>query len=68
MARKPQVSTRVPEAWKHQIQEICAASGKRESEVICEAIAAYLGKTPPDSVKSPNRRVSILEAKFEKIL
>jgi RHH-type rel operon transcriptional repressor/antitoxin RelB len=34
-----------------QIQEIAAAAGRKEAEVVREALAQYLGRTDPSSVK-----------------
>jgi RHH-type rel operon transcriptional repressor/antitoxin RelB len=54
MPLKPQVGARVPQNWQQQIQEIAAASGRKEAEVVREAIAQYLGKTAPAAVKGAN--------------
>ncbi len=51
MAESPMVGARVPQDWLQQIQEIATASGRKEAEVVREAIAQYLGQTDPSSVK-----------------
>ncbi|MUL39443.1 hypothetical protein [Gloeocapsopsis dulcis] len=68
MAESPMVGARVPQEWQQQIQEIAAAAGRKEAEVVREAIAQYLGQTDPSSVKgaiaSLEDRVASLERKF----
>jgi hypothetical protein len=59
---------RVPLEWKQQILGICQESGRSKSEVVQEAIAAYLGKTNVASVQSMNKRVIALERKYQKLL
>jgi predicted DNA-binding protein len=66
--QKPMIGARVPLEWKQQISGICQESGKSESEVVQEAIAAYLGKTTIASVESMSRRVAALERKYQKLL
>lgn len=51
MAESPQVGARIPLEWQQQIQEIATSSGRKEAEVVREAIAQYLGRTDPGSVK-----------------
>ena len=51
MAESPMVGARVPQEWQQQIQAIANASGRKEAEVIREAIAQYLGKTDPVAVR-----------------
>lgn len=62
------VGARVPHSWKDQIQDICEASGKSESEVVQEAIAQYLGQTDVSSVVSLSKRVAALERQYQKLL
>ena len=45
------VGARGPQDWQQQIQEIAAAAGLKEAEVVREALAQYLGKTDFSSVK-----------------
>ncbi len=51
MAESPMVGARVPQEWHQQIQQIAAAAGRKEAEVVREAIAQYLGQTDPAAVK-----------------
>lgn len=45
------VGARVPHDWQQQIQEIAAAAGRKEAEIVREALAQYLGKTSLGHVK-----------------
>ena len=62
------VGARVPQDWQEQIQAIASAAGRKESEVVREALAQYLGKTDPSSVKGAimdlQERVANLERKL----
>jgi RHH-type rel operon transcriptional repressor/antitoxin RelB len=51
MPESPMVGARVPQCWQQQINAIAAAAGRKEAEVVREALAQYLGKTDPASVK-----------------
>ena len=51
MAESPMVGARVPQEWQQQIQALALASGRKEAEIVREAIAQYLGKTDPVAVK-----------------
>lgn len=68
MPRQPMLGARCPEEWQQQIQEIATAAGRKEAEVVREAIAQYLGRTDPNSVKgaiaSLEDRVANLERKL----
>lgn len=68
MPESPMVGARVPQDWQQQIQEIASAAGRKEAEVVREALAQYLGKTDPGNVKgaisSLEERVSVLERKL----
>lgn len=68
MAESPMVGARVPQDWQQQIQEIAAAAGRKEAEVVREAIAQYLGLTDPAFVKGAiadlQDRVASLEQKL----
>lgn len=66
--QKPMVGTRIPHAWMEQIQNICQESGKCPSEVVQEALAAYLGRTDVNSVSSLNKRVTALERQYQKLV
>ena len=41
----------VPQDWQQQISAIASAAGRKEAEIVRDAIAQYLGKTDPSSVK-----------------
>lgn len=62
------VGARVPQDWQQQISAIATASGRKEAEVVREAITQYLGRTDPSSVKgmiaSLEDRVASLERKL----
>ena len=66
--QKPTVGARIPHSWKDQIEEICEASGKSESELVQEALAQYLGITDIDSVVSLSKRVATLERQYQKLV
>ena len=51
MAESPMVGARVPQDWQQQISAFALAAGRKEAEIIRDAIAQYLGKTDPSSVK-----------------
>ena len=69
MAELPLVGARVPQDWQQQIQEIATAAGRKEAEVVREAIAQYLGETDSTSVKGAialfEDRVANLERKLQ---
>ncbi len=62
------VGARVPQQWQQQISALATASGRKEAEIIREAIAQYLGRTDPAAVRcalaSLEERVSVLERKL----
>ncbi len=68
MPESPMVGARVPQEWQQQISAIATASGRREAEIVREALAEYLGKTDPSAVKgaiaSLEDRVTSLERKL----
>jgi len=68
MAESPMVGARVPQEWQQQISAIATASGRKEAEVVREALAQYLGQTDKSSVKgaiaSLEDRVTTLERKL----
>jgi RHH-type rel operon transcriptional repressor/antitoxin RelB len=68
MAELPMVGARVPQEWQQQISAIAAASGRKEAEVVREALGQYLGKTDPDNIKGAiadlQDRVAFLEQKL----
>jgi RHH-type rel operon transcriptional repressor/antitoxin RelB len=68
MAESPMLGARCPVEWQQQIQAIATASGRKEAEVIREALGQYLGKTDPGSIKGAianlEDRVADLERKL----
>ena len=66
--RLAHVAGRVPESYKVQLQQIAQATGKTESELVKEAIAAYLGKTEPESVEKMSRRLAQLEKQVKTLI
>ena len=51
MAESPMVGARVPQEWQQQINAIAVATGRKEAEIVREALGQDLGKTDPDSIK-----------------
>jgi len=68
MPESPMVGARVSSDWHRQIQETTTPAGRKEAEVVREALAQYLGKTDPSSVKGAivdlQERVANLERKL----
>lgn len=68
MPESPMVGARVPQEWQQQISAIAAAAGRKEAEVVREALAQYLGQTDPSRVKGAiadlQERVASLERKL----
>ncbi len=62
------VGARVPQEWQQQISAIAIATGRKEAEVVREALGQYLGKTDPRSIKGASadlqQRVASLEQKL----
>lgn len=48
MASSPMVGARVTLEWQEQIQALAAASGRKEAEVVREALGEYLGSVKGD--------------------
>jgi RHH-type rel operon transcriptional repressor/antitoxin RelB len=51
MAESPMVGARVPQDWQQQISAIALAAGRKEAEIVREALGQYLGQTDPAAVK-----------------
>lgn len=51
MAESLMVGARVCQDWQQQIQAIAVDFDHKETEVVREALAQYLGQTDPGSVK-----------------
>ena len=68
MAESPMVGARVPQDWQQQISALALAAGRKEAEIVREALAQYLGKTDPTAVKGAisdlQERVASLERKL----
>ena len=68
MAESPMVGARVPQDWQQQISAIASAAGRKEAEIVRDALAQYLGKTDPKAVKGAisdlQGRVASLERKL----
>ncbi len=68
MAESPMIGARVPQDWQQQISAIALAAGRKEAEIVREALGQYLGKTDPSSVKTAisdlQERVNNLEQKL----
>lgn len=58
------VGARVPLEWQQQIQEIAKISGRKEAEVVREAIAQYLGQIDPATVRGA---IEDLQARVEQL-
>jgi RHH-type rel operon transcriptional repressor/antitoxin RelB len=68
MPKSPMIGARVPQEWQQQISAIAIATGRKEAEVVREALGQYLGKTDPGSIKGAiadlQDRVTDLERKL----
>ena len=68
MADSPILAARCPVEWHIQIQAIATAAGRKESEVVREAISQYLGRTDSSGVKGAlqdlQERVANVERKL----
>jgi RHH-type rel operon transcriptional repressor/antitoxin RelB len=60
MAESPMVGARVPQEWQQQISAIAVATGRKEAEIVREALGQYLGKNDLGSVKGA---ISSLESR-----
>ena len=68
MAESPMVGARVPQDWQQQINAIAAASGRKEAEVVREALGQYLGKNDPGSIKGAIAQLQDKVANLERKL
>lgn len=62
------VAGRVPQSYVDQLDKIGEATGKCQSELVREALAAYLDKTEPESVEKMTRRLAKLERQVKALL
>ena len=71
MADSPMVGARVPQDFKHQISAIALAAGRKEAEIVREALGQYLNQTDPAAVKGAiadlQERVINLERKLGRL-
>lgn len=51
MAESPIIGARVPQDWQQRISAISLASGRKEAEIVREALGQYLVRTDPGVVK-----------------
>jgi predicted DNA-binding protein len=64
---QPLAHARIPPEWEAQLRAIAAETGQSYSDVVRQAIGAYLGKTDLDSVESMSKRVAALERQLKKL-
>lgn len=62
MAQKPMVGARIPVEWRDEIEKLAQRTGRPVSQVVYEAIAAYLNKDTAGTMLS---RVDQLSGKVE---
>jgi predicted DNA-binding protein len=62
------VAGRVPQSYVDQLDKIGESTGKCQSELVREAIAAYLGKTEPEAVEKMSRRMAQLEKQVKALI
>ena len=65
--KKVLVSGRISKEHHDQLAQIMDETGKCESEMVREAIAHYLGDTPPDSVAQMATRLTTVENRLAKL-
>lgn len=68
MAESPMLGARCPIEWQTKIRGIAEATGKKEAEVVREAIAQYLGETDPTTIvgtlEDIQQRLTVVERKL----
>lgn len=64
MSEKTVISVRFPSDYTEEIDRICEATGKTRSDVVIEAVALYLDKSPAPKVLS---ELEMLREKVEAI-
>ena len=65
--QQPLAHARIPQEWEAQLRAIATETGQTYSDVVRQAIGAYLGKTEVDSVESMSKRVAALERQLKKL-
>lgn len=64
----PVVGGRVPHVVFDKLQALCQETGQSHSDVLREALAAYLGVHTPESAQSLDKRIAALERKVNKLV
>lgn len=68
MAESPMLGARCPVEWQAKIKGIAEATGKKEAEVVREAIAQYLGETDSTTItrtlEDMQQRLAAVERKL----
>lgn len=68
MAESPMLGARCPVEWQEKIKGIAEATGRKEAEVVREAIAQYLGETDPTTItrtlEDMQQRLAVVERKL----
>jgi predicted DNA-binding protein len=65
---QPLAHARIPQEWEAQLRAIATETGQTYSEVVRQAIGAYLGKTDVASVEAMSKRVAALERQLKKLV
>jgi metal-responsive CopG/Arc/MetJ family transcriptional regulator len=52
MPKDPMVGARIPQDYINELDAICEATGRSRSQIILEAVEAYLGKELGGNVQS----------------
>lgn len=63
----PVVGGRIPHTLNDKLQAFCTESGKTTSEVVRDALSAYLGVNTPESVESINKHLAALKRQYKKL-
>jgi len=58
MAESLMVGARVPQDWQERIRAIAAVAGRKEAEIIREALGQYLGQTDPNTFRLSAKQVN----------
>lgn len=61
------IGTRIPEDWVAKIDAVCEEIGLTRSQVVMEAIAAYLEKPEVNTVNSVQTRLAAVEKKLSRL-
>lgn len=66
VAESPIVGVRIPPDWLEEINRICEETGKIKTQVVLEAVGAYLGKSPTAPTASELEAIYTRLAALEK--